>query len=39
MGQKQNKSKYRAIKFIIGLAVVLFSISLYPLIRKGIKNI
>ncbi len=39
MGQKKAKTKYQAIKFIIGLAVALFSISLYPLVRKAIKNL
>lgn len=39
MGQKNTKSKYRALKFILGIAVLMFAISLYPLLRKSIKNI
>lgn len=39
MGQKNTKSKYRAIKFVLSVAVLLFAISCYPLLRKGIKNV
>jgi len=38
MGQKKTKSKYRALKAVLSLAVVVFLFSLYPLVRKAIKN-
>lgn len=39
MGQTNLKSKYRAIKFILALSIIVLSVSFYPLIRKGIKNV
>lgn len=38
MRQKQTKTKYQALKAVVSIAVILFAISFYPLIRKAIKN-
>lgn len=39
MGQKNLKTKYKAVKTIMSLSIIMLGVSLYPLIRKGIKNI
>lgn len=38
MGQKKLKTKYKAIKAIITLSIIVLAVSFYPLIRKGLKN-
>jgi hypothetical protein len=38
MGQNKTKSKYKALKAVLSVAIVAFLFSLYPLVRKAIKN-
>lgn len=39
MGQKNLRSRTKALKIVINLAIVALAVSVYPLIRKGIKNL
>lgn len=39
MGEKKTKSKYQALKVTLTLAVAIFAISFYPLVRKAIKSV
>ena len=39
MRQKELRSRYKALKLVILMAVMVLAVTCYPLVRKAIKNI
>jgi hypothetical protein len=39
LGKKDLKSKYKVVKLLISLAIIVFAISLYPLLSKALQPV